>query len=309
MSSAGSTHELGSPAQPTRRRGPWQQALARFARRPLGIAALLVLLAFFLIGLFADRLAPYSAGSEFVEFINKPQPLGTAHHWLGTDVIGHDFLTQMLFAIHETMGASLLCAPGAAALGAIVGALAGYYGGLFDGLVTFVSAALWSVPAIAILLIVVIFSKFPVTPAQFGFYLLLYLWPGVARVVRAQFIALRDREFVEAAHAAGASGPRIILRHLLPNSSGPIIVAMSALVGQSIIIVATVDFIGWGTEQAEKPTLGSLIADAVRGTGFAAAPWWLYVIPGVALAVVLACVNLVGDALDEAFNPAGGSAA
>ena len=306
MSSAGWTHELESQPRLARRRGPWRQAAARFARRPLGVGALLILLTLFVVGLFADRLAPYSAGSEFVQFINKPQPIGTPHHWLGTDVIGHDFLTQMLFAIHETMGASLLCAPGAAALGAIVGAIAGYYGGAFDALVTFVSAALWSVPAIAVLLIVVIFSKFPVSPAQFAFYLLLYLWPGVARVVRAQFIALRDREFVEAANAAGASGPRIILRHLLPNSTGPIIVAMSALVGQSIIIIATVDFLGWGTEQSELPTLGSLIADAARGTGFASAPGRLYVIPAVTLAVLLACVNLVGDALDEAFNPAGG---
>jgi peptide/nickel transport system permease protein len=309
LSSAGSTHELESrPQRLSRRRGPWWQAARRFARRPLGVGALLILLVFFFVGLFADKLAPYTAGSEFVEFVSKPQPIGTAHHWLGTDVIGHDFLTQLLFAIHQTMGASLLCAPGAAALGAIVGALAGYYGGAFDAVVTFVSAALWSVPAVAILLIVVIFSKYPVTPAQFAFYLLLYLWPGVARVVRAQFIALRDREFVEAAHAAGASGPRIILRHLLPNSSGPIIVAMSALVGQSIIIIATVDYLGWGTEQVETPTLGSLIADATRPIGFVAAPWWQYVIPAVLLALVLACINLVGDTLDEALNPAGSRA-
>jgi peptide/nickel transport system permease protein len=303
LSSAGSIPALESPPLRLSRRGPWRQALARYRRRPVGVVALVLLLALFVVGLFAARLAPYSAGSEFVELVNKPQPLFTPHHWLGTDVIGHDFLTQMLFAVHETLGASLLCAPGAAVLGALLGALAGYYGGVIDGVVTFVSAALWSVPAIAILLIVVIFSKFPVTPAQFGFYLLLYLWPGVARVVRAQFIALRDREYVEAAHAAGASGPRIILRHLLPNASGPIIVAMTSLVGQSIIIVATVDFLGWGTEQSEKPTLGSLIADAARGTGFAAAPWWLYVVPGVTLAVLLACVNLVGDTLDEALNP------
>jgi peptide/nickel transport system permease protein len=303
LSSAGSTHALASRPRRLSRRGPWRRALTRFLRRPLGVGALAVLLAFFVVGLFAADLAPYSAGSEFVQFINKPQPLFTAHHWLGTDVIGHDFLTQMLFAVHETLGASLLCAPGAALLGAILGAFAGYYGGVIDGIVTFVSAALWSVPAIAILLIVVIFSKFPVTPAQFGFYLLLYLWPGVARVVRGQFIALRDREFVEAAHAAGASGPRIILRHLLPNASGPVIVAMTSLVGQSIIIVATVDYLGWGTEQVELPTLGSLLADATRGTGFASAPWWLYFIPGVTLALLLACINLVGDALDEALNP------
>jgi peptide/nickel transport system permease protein len=149
-----------------------------------------------------------------------------------------------------------------------------------------------------------------VTPFEFGLWLMIYLWTGVARVVRGSIVSLRAREFVEAAHAAGASGPRIILRHLLPNASGPLIVAGTALIGQSIVIVATVTFLGLGTVQAEKPSLGTLIADAARGTGgtFASgtiqSPWWLYVFPGVLLVIMLVCVNLVGDTLDEALNPA-----
>jgi peptide/nickel transport system permease protein len=292
-----------------RRRGPWRQALARYRRRPLGIVAFVVLVVLFVVGLLASKLAPYPAGEEFLEFINNPQhPFSTPHHLLGTDVIGHDFLTQLLFGLRESVFSSIVCAAGATFIGAIVGALAGYYGGWFDGFVTWVTGSVVSLPAVAFLLIVVIF-RWPVTPFEFGLWLMIYLWTGVARVVRGTVVALKEREFVEAANAAGASGPRIIVRHLLPNASGPLIVAGTALIGQSIIIVATVTFLGLGTVQAEKPSLGTLIADAARGTGGSAggvvqSPWWLYLFPGLLLVVVLVCVNLVGDTLDEALNPA-----
>jgi peptide/nickel transport system permease protein len=287
-----------------RRRGPWRQALARFRRRPLGIAAAALLLFIFLVGLLAQALAPYDAGHEFLEFINKPQPLFTPHHILGTDVIGHDFATQLIYGIRESVVSSLVCAGGATLIGTIVGVFAGYYGGFLDAVVTWVSSTIFAVPAVAVLLIVVIFSHWPVTPTVFGFWLMLYLWPGIARVVRGSVASLKTREYVEAAHAAGASGARIMFRHLLPNSAGPLIVAATSLVGQSIIIVATVDFLGLGTVQAEKPTLGSLIADATRGTGFAEAGWSLYLLPAIALTLMLVCVNFLGDTLDDALNPA-----
>jgi peptide/nickel transport system permease protein len=287
-----------------RRRGPWRQAASRFRRRPLGIAAAALLLFIFLVGLLAQALAPYDAGHEFLEFINKPQPLFTPHHILGTDVIGHDFATQLIYGIHESVVSSLVCAGGATLIGTIVGVFAGYHGGIFDAIVTWVSSTIFAVPAVAILLIVVIFSHWPVTPTVFGFWLMLYLWPGIARVVRGSVLSLKTREYVEAAHAAGASELRIMFRHLLPNSAGPLIVAATSLVGQSIIIVATVDFLGLGTVQAEKPTLGSLIADATRGTGFAEAGWGLYLLPAIALTLMLVCVNFLGDTLDDVLNPA-----
>lgn len=294
--------ELAEPR--VRRRGPWRQALARFRRRPLGVAAAVLLLLIFLVGLLAKELAPYDAGHEFLEYINKPQPLFTPHHVLGTDVIGHDFATQLVYGIRESVVSSLVCAGGATLIGTTVGVFAGYYGGILDAIVTWVSSTIFAVPAVAVLLIVVIFSHWPVTPTVFGFWLMLYLWPGIARVVRGSVAALKTREYVEAAHAAGASGLRIMFRHLLPNSAGPLLVAATSLVGQSIIIVATVDFLGLGTVQAEKPTLGSLIADATRGTGFAEAGWSLYVLPAIALTLMLVCVNFLGDTLDDALNPA-----
>jgi peptide/nickel transport system permease protein len=298
---AGVEAELVEPY--LRRRGPWRQAASRFRRRPLGLAAAAFLLFLALVGLLAPQLAPYDPGRAFIEFINRPRPLFSEGHILGTDVIGHDFASQMVFAIRESVISSLVCVVGATLFGTIVGLLAGYYGGLLDSFVTWISSTIFSVPAVAVLLLVVIFSSWPVTPTAFGFWLMLYLWPGIARVVRGSVVELKGREYVEAAHAAGAGSLRIIFRHLLPNSAGPLIVAATSLVGQSIIIVATVDFLGLGTVQAEKPTLGSLIADAARGTGFTAAPWYLYLFPAVALMLLLVCVNFVGDTLDEALNP------
>jgi peptide/nickel transport system permease protein len=134
------------------------------------------------------------------------------------------------------------------------------------------------------------------------------LWPGVARFVRASVASLRTREYIEAAHASGASDLRVIFRHLLPNSSGQIIVAATTIVGQSIAIIATVDFLGYGYNQPERPTLGGLIADAANaasaaGASSIASVWWLYVIPAGLLVIVLLAVAFAGDTLDDALNP------
>ncbi len=132
---------------------------------------------------------------------------------------------------------------------------------------------------------------------------MLYLWTGIARVVRTSFVSLRAREFVEAAHAAGASGLRVILRHLLPNTAGEVLVGATAVIGQSIVVIATVDFFNYGSQNSDTPTLGGLVADATRGVGLAATPWWLYAIPAVALGLLLVSVNFAADTLDDALNP------
>jgi peptide/nickel transport system permease protein len=290
--------------------GPWQQALIRFRRHPLGVVALVVLLAFLVVGALAGVLAPYPAGRTFIELIQKPQPPLTSHHLLGTDVLGRDFLTQLLFAIRQTTLAALACAVMATALGVLVGALAGYMGGWLDSFVSWASGVFVAVPAMAVLIIITVWSRFYPTPFDYALWLTVILWPGVARVVRAELASLRRREFVEAAYAAGASGPRVLLRHLLPNASGQIIVAGTSIVGQSIVIVATVQYLGYAFNQPERPTLGGLVADAtvapsliLTGDVSLSALWWLYVFPAAILVVLLLAVVFLGDALDEALNP------
>jgi ABC-type dipeptide/oligopeptide/nickel transport system permease subunit len=283
-----------------RPRGPWRQALSRFRRRPLGLAALGVGVVLFLVGAFAGRLAPYYAGQTWVELVTHPKPPLTHAHLLGTDVQGRDMLTQLLYAIRQTVEFSVICVGGATLIGTVVGLLAGFYGGVLDGLLSWLTGMVVTVPAIAFLLLVVVY-EWPLTPVGFGVALMFYLWTSVARAVRASVVSLRSREFVEAAHAAGASDLRLIVRHLLPNSLGTIIVAGTSLVGQSIAIVATVTFFGYGTVQSEKPTLGSLIAQAVPGHG---TPWWLSWPPVLILVLLIVCTNLLGDTLDDALNPA-----
>lgn len=158
-----------------------------------------------------------------------------------------------------------------------------------------------TMPALAILALVVIFGA-PIAPWWFPVVLMLYMWTGVARVVRASFASLRVREFVEAAHAAGASPGRVVLRHLLPNSLGPVLIAATAIIGQSIIIIATVDYFGWGNQDWAHPTLGSMIAD-VSKTGVVPTPWWEYLIPATALCILLISINVMVDGLGDALNP------
>jgi ABC-type dipeptide/oligopeptide/nickel transport system permease subunit len=256
-------------------------------------------LAFFLVGALAGVLAPYPAGETFLEFVTRPQPPLTHGHLLGTDYLGRDLLTQLLFAIRQSAELALICAVGATIIGVVVGLLSGYYGGVLDGVFTWLTSAVVTVPTIGVLLIVVVY-EWPVSPVGFGFALMLLLWTAVARAVRASVATLRAREFVEAAHAAGGSDLHVLMRHLLPNAIGSVIVASSALIGQSIVVVATATFFGYGTVQAEKPTLGSLIASAVPGPG---TPWWLGDIPIAVLVVFVVCVSVVGDALDDALNP------
>ena len=302
---------LGGEPRPVRSRGPWRQAFARLRRRPLALVAGGVVGLFVLVALLAPVVAPYPAGASFLELIQKPQAPLAPHHLLGTDVLGHDVLTQLLYAVRETMASAFFCAALATLVGGAIGVIAGYSGGWFDGTAAFVMRVAVSLPAILVLGFVS--SRYPglLTPLQNAFWLTLILWPGVARVVSTSVASLRHREFVEAARAAGASAPHVVFRHVLPNIAGTLIVAATTLVGQSIVIVATVQYLGYSANDAHQPTLGGLVADAtaapsqvLSGTAGIGDLWWLYTFPAVVLVVLLLAVTFLGDVLDEALNPA-----
>jgi len=137
-----------------------------------------------------------------------------------------------------------------------------------------------------------------------------YMWAGVARIIRTDVARLRAQEFIEAGRALGASDARILRRHILPNIGGTIAVAATALVGQIVLIDATVEFFGYGLPESIAPSLGNLVADVVKFKfGLTTDPaalglgWWTWFFPGLVLVLVLVCLNVVGDALDEALNP------
>jgi peptide/nickel transport system permease protein len=258
--------------------------------------------AYGIVAALAGLISPYPAGRDFVQLVNHPQPPSLhGGHLLGTDLLGHDMLTQLLFAVRESMTGSFICMLGATVIGVVVGAFGGYHGGAVDAAVGWLTGVVVTIPAVAVLALVVLFEA-PIAPFWFGIVLMLYLWTGVARVVRSSFASLRGREFVEAANAAGASGGRIVFRHLLPNSSGAVLISATAIIGQSMIVIATVDYFGYGNENPAHPTLGGLVADAAK-TGVVATPWWLYAIPAIALALLLVCVNVTVDGLTDALDP------
>jgi peptide/nickel transport system permease protein len=301
---------LGGQPGPVRSRGPWRQAFGRLRRRPLALVAGGVVVFFFLVALLAPVVAPYPAGASFLQLIQRPQAPLAPHHLLGTDVLGHDVLTQLLFAVRETMASAFFCAALATLAGGAIGVIAGYSGGWFDGTAAFVMRVAVSLPAIIVLGFVS--SRYPglLTPLQNAFWLALILWPGVARVVSASVASLRRREFVEAARAAGASAPRVVFRHILPNVTGTLIVAATTLVGQAIVIVATVQYLGYSANDAHQPTLGGLVADAtaapsqiLTGTAGIGDVWWLYTFPAALLVMLLLAVTFLGDSLDEALSP------
>jgi peptide/nickel transport system permease protein len=188
--------------------------------------------------------------------------------------------------------------------------MAGFYGGMTDGALMRFTDLVLVVPELAVLLIVAknpdpsFFGVFHFPPATTvpGMILILAAlgWMAIARIVRGEFLSLREKEYVEAARAAGASGPRIILRHLLPNAIGPIVVFATLEVGLAILAEATLSFLGAGI-QLPDVSLGNLISDAESTVGTDLA--YLIIFPGMTLFLIVLCVNFVGDGLRDALDP------
>jgi len=293
----------------TRGRGLARLALRRFIRRPVAVGSLLLLLALLVAGALAPVIAPQ--GWNWIDLspsvVHHPPSLS---HPFGTDPIGRDMLDRTLYGIRTTEEVAFGAAALATLLGVLVGALAGYYRGWLDATVMRVADLVTAYPAVVLTLAAIVYLG-EVYPHDLIFIFGGYMWAVVARVVRAHIAALRTQEFVEAARALGASDLRILFRHLLPNAGGTILVAATSLVGQIVLIDATVEFFNYGLSSSVAPSLGNLVSDVVQ-TKFASATtlvvpgtgsWWIWIFPALVLVLILVTLNLVGDALDAAFNP------
>lgn len=308
--------EIGASAEPlasvdafsaVRARGRWSQVLRRFARQKTALAALLILVAVLAAGALAPQLAPQGPNSIDLSLTwrNHP-PMLSGWHLLGTDNIGRDVLVRTLYGIHTSEQAALLAGLIATLLGVTVGAIAGYFGGWLDALLMRLADLVTAFPTLMVLYAAFIFLQ-PVTIRTATAIFALYLWTFVARVVRANIAALRELEYVQAARALGASDLRILTRHLLPNITGTTLVAATSVVGQIVLLEATVEFLGLGVPSQVRPTLGNLLGDAaMSGIGIynqLGLGWWSWATPAAALVIILVTLNLLGDALDTALNP------
>ena len=285
-----------------RSRGPWRRTARNYLRRPVGVVALVGLLALVAAALEAGRIARYPVNFVDLAHINQATgPTVAGHHFFGTDYLGRDLFSQTLYGLRTSLLIALMVAASAAVIGVGVGAVAGYFGGWGDAVLMRSVDVIVTVPVMVVTLVA--FTYFtPLTPTDVGLVLVLYMWTTVARVVRASYASLREREFVEAAHALGASPFRIAVRHMLPNSIGLVLVAATAVIGQALVIEATIDFFNLGTTQLSGPTLGNLVADSTKyGVPISQVPWWSYTFPSLVLVLLLLCVNFVGDSLDQAL--------
>jgi ABC-type dipeptide/oligopeptide/nickel transport system permease subunit len=277
-------------------RTPWQIAIARFRRSKLALLGLLVIATMSLIAIFADAIAPY--GENEIDLFNITAK-ASAEHWLGTDELGRDELSRLMFGARV----SLLVGVGAAlistAVGIMVGSLAGYYGGRLDSaLMRFVDVIL-AFPAIFLLLI--FFSIQGSSVVTVILFLGLFSWMWLARVIRGEFLSLKERDFIEAARSIGVPDGRLMWRHLLPNVGAAIIVSTTLTIAYAMLAEATLSFLGFGVPPG-TPTWGNML-NAAR-PNYIQVPV-LAIAPGLTLTIAVLAINFVGDGLRDALDPRG----
>ena len=288
-------------------RSQWAYVRMRFLRHRLAVGSLLVLLLFGFMAIFADRVAPYGYDELDLDSIAQGPTL-EGGHLFGTDLLGRDYLSRVIFGVQTSLWVAFFVAAVSTLIGTALGAVAGYYGGRIDNLLMRFTDLILTLPGLAVLLVAAAYlgqSDSPIgpftlsQPMKVGLILAFLFWTNLARIVRGIFLSLREKEFVEAARAAGASDRRIIFRHLLPNCVGPIAVTMTLIVALAILTEAALSFLGFGI-QPPHPALGSLIADG-QTNGFAT--WWLVTFPGVVIVIIALAVNFIGDGLRDALDP------
>jgi len=267
---------------------------ARLARHRLAVVSLGVLIVLAAACAAAPLLAPYPFDAIDLAHIRQPPSL---HHLMGTDDLGRDLLTRVLYGGRVSILIGVLAALLGTGLGSLVGSLAGYFGGRLDNALMRLTDVAYSIPTLPLLIVLASYTRATAVPMALIIGLL--SWMATARVVRGEVLALRETAFVEAARGIGATHGRIIVRHVLPNSVGPIVVGATLAVGNAIIIESSLSFLGLGV-QPPTPTWGNMLMDAQ--STMATKPW-LTVFPGAAILIVVLAVNFLGDGLQDAMDP------
>lgn len=275
--------------------GPARLAARRFLSHRVAVASLVVLVLVIVGSLVGGRLWRYGVGDITGEFSTGP----SWQHPMGTDGIGQDVLALVLRGAQKSVQVALLVALLATTFGTLVGAVAGYYRGVVDGILMRLTDVVLTIPGIAVLAVVAARAHESGSWLLVAFVLSFLAWAQAARVVRAVFLSLRERPFVESARAIGAGDGRIIWGHLLPNAAGPIIVNATLTVAFAILLETALSFLGLGIRRPDT-SLGLLIAD---GQAAATTRPWLFYFPGLVIVLITLSVNFVGDGLRHAFDP------
>ena len=270
----------------------------QFRRNPLAMAGLIVALFLIATALFAPLLATYDPGAQNLGQRLKPP---SAAHWLGTDELGRDVYSRLLFGGQITLGMVVAVVVMVAPLGLAVGCVAGYAGGVWDRLLMRVTDIFLAFPRLILALAFVAALKPGVTSAVAA--IALTAWPPYARLARAETLSLRNTDFIAAARLAGASPFRIVLRHIAPLCLPSLVVRVTLDMSSIILTAAGLGFLGMGA-QPPSPEWGAMIATARR---FILDQWWVPTIPGLAIFAASLAFNLLGDGLRDVLDPKQGN--
>jgi peptide/nickel transport system permease protein len=280
-------------AVPVRRSWGWA-LLRRVRRKPLGIVALALLAAIWMLCVFAPAIAPYSWNQVFA----GPRLQGpSAEHLMGTDQVGQDVFSRLLYGGRLTLTMSLIATIGGVTLATIIGVLSGYLLGTFDLLIQRVADAVQSMPGLVVLMVVA--AVFGGSLGWTMAMLVVLTAPGGARVLRSATLGVREAQYIEAARTLGGGHLRILLRHILPNVAPLVIILFSLSAGANLLLLAALSFLG--VINATYPDWGTML-NASAQTYMVGAPW-LAIAPGLAISLTVLSYNLLGDMLRDVLDP------
>ncbi len=275
--------------------GYWQIARRRLRRHHLAMGGLLIIGVLIFSAIAAPWIAPYTF--EQIDLSNRFGRPFQAKHLLGTDDLGHDALTRLLFAGRVSLLVGFAAALSAVALGTLVGVAAGFYGGVVDNILMRLTDVMLTLPIFGVLLLLGRYFGGGIMPIIF--IIGLFGWTIAARLVRGEILRLKHQDFVDAARAMGAGESRLILRHLLPNALAPIIVAATLDVGGAILTEAALSYFGVGI-QPPTPSWGNMLQNA---QSYLWTSPWLAFWPGAMIFLTVLCFNFFGDGLRDALDP------
>ena len=270
--------------------------VAKFLQNKLAVIGLICLVLIIFSALFAPWLAQHDPNFQNLRLRLAPP---SADNWLGTDHLGRDLFSRILFAGRVSLFVGFSAMLGAVTIGTALGAIAGYYGGRVDAVIMRLVDVVISFPNIFLLIALV--AIFQPTLDKLIMVFALLSWTGTARLVRGEFLSLKQREFVLAARTLGMSPARIIFSQILPNAMGPIIVAATLAVGAFILAESALSFLGLGV-QPPTATWGNMLTSA-QGVRIFREAWWYPTFPGLMIFITVLSFNFVGDGLRDALDP------
>jgi peptide/nickel transport system permease protein len=275
---------------------PSKKVVRRFVKHRLALIGSIFLVLIIAMAIFAPLLATHDPAVSDLQVIRSGP---SSNNWLGTDLTGRDVWSRIVYGSRVSLAVGLLAVGLYIAIGTTLGALAGYFGGFVDQIIMRLTDTVMSVP---VLLMVIVFVSV-IGPSLTSIIIVIGLlgWPAACRLVRGQFLSLREQEFVLAARVSGASDTRIILRHMLVNTVGPLVVLATFGAAVAIILEASLSFLGLGV-RPPMASWGGMLNQAQSPTILADMPW-LWISPGVSIALTVLAVNFVGDGLRDAIDP------